>query len=114
MQHPFNTLGDKNIKTNEDNLQITRLREQINENLNKIEQQHNEVRKAEITYEVLLSDKTEKDKYRTALLNVIKGDRVNRTQCQVDKNIASQKYISTLIKTGWLKTRNTNHQPDTN
>ena len=87
------------MKTNDDIKNIEILENQKNKNLNDLEHNKNEIKKVEITYEVILTEKTEKDKYRTALLNVIKGDRVKSTQCQVDKNIVSHKYISTLIKT---------------
>ena len=95
----INDIQNAQNKNAEKLLRLEQLQAQSSQKLNDIEKGNNEVKKAEITYEVLLSKKTEKDKYRTALLNVIKGDRINATQCQVDKNLASQKYISTLIKT---------------
>ena len=93
------TLKAKTVKTNDDIENIENLEFQNNINLNDLEQTKNGLNKVEITYEVIQNEKIEKDKYRTALLNVIKGDRVNSTQYQVDKNIVSQKYIFTLIKT---------------
>ena len=80
----INTLENKTVKTDDDIQEIKELESQRNKELNDIERSNNEVKKVEISYEVLISEKTEQDKYRMALLNVIKGERVNRTQCQFD------------------------------
>ena len=49
-------------------------------------------------YELVLEEETNRQLYKTSLLDIIKGDRVNATQCKIDKNIATQRYISKLIK----------------